>query len=115
MLQAYSVAVVAGKLGGSVIQSRSEHVNINGTSFQEPPDTREQHLQIETEEVREELRYTVIEHEGNVAVVHTASLLVTITLLCLLLIHWVTVGAVSSSGPFTCKHQVYDCVISICQ
>jgi hypothetical protein len=87
MLPAHSVAVVAGKLGGSVIQSRSEHVNINGTSFQEPPDTREQHLQIETEEVREELRYTVIEHEGNVAAARTASLLVTITLLCLLLIH----------------------------
>jgi len=87
MLQAYSVAVVAGKLGGSMIQSRSEHITVNGTSFQEPPDTREQHLQIETEEVREELRYTVIEHEGNVAAVCTASLLVTVTLLCLLLIH----------------------------
>jgi hypothetical protein len=87
MLQAYSVVVVAGKLGGSVIQSRSEHVNINGTSIQEPSDTREQHLPLKTEEVREDLRYTVIEHEGNVATVRAASLLVTITLLCVLLVH----------------------------
>jgi hypothetical protein len=87
MLPACSVAVVAGKLGGSVIQSRSEQVNINGTSFQESSDTKEQHLQLETEEVREELRYTVIEHEGNVAAVCTASMFVTITLLCLLMIH----------------------------
>jgi hypothetical protein len=85
MLQAY--AVVAGKLGGSVIQSRSEQVNINGTSFQETRDTREQHLQLETEEVREELHYTIIEHAGNVAAVCTASLLVTMTLLCVLMMH----------------------------
>lgn len=69
-----------------MIQSRSEQVNINGTSFQEPPDTREQHLQLETEEVREELRYTVIEHEGNAAAAHAASMLVTVTLLGLLMV-----------------------------
>ncbi|XP_023706967.1 uncharacterized protein LOC111864145 [Cryptotermes secundus] len=74
-----------GKLGGSVIQSRSEQVDINGTSLQEQPDTREQHLQVKTEEVREELRYTVIEHEGNTATTYTAWMLAIGTVMCLLL------------------------------
>jgi hypothetical protein len=46
-----------------------------------------------------------------VAAVCTASMFVTITLLCLLMIHWVTVGAVLSGGPCTYKHQIYDCNI----
>jgi hypothetical protein len=68
-----------------VIQSRSEQVNINGTSLQEQPDTREQHLQLKTEEVREELRYTVVEHEINTATTCTASMLAIGTAMCLLL------------------------------
>jgi hypothetical protein len=79
------VADIAGKLGGSVIQSRSEQVNITGTSLQEHPDTREQHLQFKTEEFREELRYTVIENEGNTATACTASMLAILTAMCLLL------------------------------
>jgi hypothetical protein len=70
-----------------VIQSRSEQVNINGTSLQEQPDTRKQHLQLKTEEVREELRYTVIEHEGNTAAACTDSILAIGTGMCLLLMH----------------------------
>lgn len=70
-----------------MIQSRSDQVNINATSSQEQPDTKEQHLQLETEEIREELRYTVIENEGNMATVCAASVLATVTMLCLLLIH----------------------------
>jgi hypothetical protein len=70
-----------------VIQSRSDQVNINATSSQEQPDAREQHLQLETEEIREELRYTLVENEGNVATVRTASVFATATMLCLLLIH----------------------------
>jgi len=81
-----TITVIAGKLGGSVIQSHSEQVNINATSSQEQSDTREQHLQLETEEVRDELRYTVIEHEENMATVCTASLLAILTMMCLLLI-----------------------------
>jgi hypothetical protein len=80
-------AVIAGTLGGSVIQSRSEQVHINSTSSQEQPDTREQHLQLKSEEVREELRYTVIEHEGNTATVCTESMLAIGAILYLLLIH----------------------------
>lgn len=70
-----------------MIQSRSDQVNINATSSQEQPDAREQHLQLETEEIREELRYTLVENEGNVATVRTASVFATATMLCLLLIH----------------------------
>jgi hypothetical protein len=60
---------------------------MNSTSLQEQPDTREQHLQLKTEEVREELRYTVIEHEGNTATVCTESILAIGTAMCLLLMH----------------------------
>jgi hypothetical protein len=42
-------------------------------------------LQLKTEEVREELRYTVIEHEGNTATAYTASMLAIVTAMCLLL------------------------------
>lgn len=70
-----------------MIQSRSDHVNINATSSQDQPDAKEQHLQLKTEEIREELRYTVIENEGNFATVHAASVLAIATMLCLLLIH----------------------------
>ncbi|KDR19220.1 hypothetical protein L798_06275 [Zootermopsis nevadensis] len=76
-----------GKLGGSVIQSHSDQVNINATISQEQPDAREQHLQLETEEIHEELRYTVIENEGNMAAVRATSFLAIVAMLCLLLIH----------------------------
>lgn len=70
-----------------MIQSHSDQVNINATISQEQPDAREQHLQLETEEIHEELRYTVIENEGNMAAVRATSFLAIVAMLCLLLIH----------------------------
>ncbi|XP_069692522.1 uncharacterized protein qsm [Periplaneta americana] len=70
------------KLGGSVVESRrAEQISINATSTQEQP---EAHLKLETEEVREELRYMVIENHAAAATRYGA-LAAVLTLLALLL------------------------------
>ncbi|PSN31893.1 hypothetical protein C0J52_27172 [Blattella germanica] len=69
------------KLGGSVIQSLSEDVNT--ANSQEQPNAKDQHLKLETEEVREELHFTVIEENSSATNLSFGSLIAALVILCI--------------------------------